>query len=90
MEHAQHDHRVTVHEIENAVRKRAQVCPVDVVEPHREQERLITLTAEHFLRLAFETLLDARLLPLIPSGRLGEVNPNERVKVELELHGGCP
>jgi hypothetical protein len=88
LKHTQHHNHPPDDEIENTVRKLAQVHPTDIREANGMEERFIAQPPEQVLCFRLQTQSDASLLPFIPGGRLGEVNPDERMEVEPELHGG--
>src|SRR5438093_6694452 len=90
VKHSQHHDGLASNEIEHAVGKLAAVRPSDISKAHSVKERFVTHTSEPFLRFGFQTYSNTRLMLFIPGGRFGEVRPDERVKGELEPHGGCP
>src|SRR5437867_13248158 len=90
VKHAQHEDDFAGNDVENPVRKIAEIHASDVGKAHCVKERLVTQTAEHLFGLRLQTESDSRLAALIPGGRFGEVNRHEPVKVEPEPHGRYP
>ena len=66
VKHAQHHKRPPDDEIENTVRKVAQVHTPDILEANGIEERFIAQPPEQALCFRLQTQSDAELLPFIP------------------------